>query len=130
MFVAHPVNAPQDHKITLKRVMDFVKDKGDESAKEINRKLQHMLEETLTKNMHLQKVNTPVIIPSIRTFAERSRLVQFYFPQERERTDIWQNCHVRCPPPPPPRSKISGNFPITAKQAEHVPFVSVQNCRF
>ena len=58
MFVAHPVNAPQDHKITLKRVMDFVKDKGDENAKEINRKLQHMLEETLTKNMHLQKVNT------------------------------------------------------------------------
>ena len=61
MFAAHPVNAPQDHKITLKRVMDFVKDKGDENAKEINRKLQHMLEETLTKNMHLQKVNTPVI---------------------------------------------------------------------
>ena len=61
VFAAHPVNAPQDHKITLKRVMDFVKDKGDENAKEINRKLQHMLEETLTKNMHLQKVNTPVI---------------------------------------------------------------------
>ena len=61
VFAAHPVNAPQDHKITLKRVMDFVKDKGDENVKEINRKLQHMLEETLTKNMHLQKVNTPVI---------------------------------------------------------------------
>ena len=56
LFVAHPVNTPQDHKISLKRVMDFVKDKGDENAREINRKLQHMLEETLTKNMHLQKV--------------------------------------------------------------------------
>ena len=55
---AHPVNTAHDHKITLKRVMDFVKDKGDENAKEINKKLQHMLEETLTKNMHLQKVGS------------------------------------------------------------------------
>ncbi len=54
---AQNVNAREGDRMTLKRVMDFVKDKGDESAKEINRKLQHMLEETLTKNMHLQKVS-------------------------------------------------------------------------
>ncbi|KAG1669955.1 GRIP1-associated protein 1 [Nymphon striatum] len=42
-------------KLTVKRVVDFIKDKGDENLREINRKLQRMLEETLTKNMHLQK---------------------------------------------------------------------------
>ncbi|XP_074647012.1 GRIP1-associated protein 1-like isoform X2 [Tubulanus polymorphus] len=55
----HPKNnhpqSPSQEKITLKRVMDFVKDKGDENLKEMNRKLQRMLEETLTKNMHLEK---------------------------------------------------------------------------
>lgn len=29
---------------------------GDENLREMNKKLQHMLEEQLTKNMHLQKV--------------------------------------------------------------------------
>ncbi|KAH6928498.1 hypothetical protein HPB50_016835 [Hyalomma asiaticum] len=33
----------------------FRADKGDENLKEINRRMQRMLEETLTKNMHLQK---------------------------------------------------------------------------
>jgi chaperonin cofactor prefoldin len=42
-------------KLTVKRVVDFIKDRGDENLKEINRKLQRMLEETLTKNMHLHK---------------------------------------------------------------------------
>lgn len=34
---------------------DLVKP-GDENLREMNKKLQHMLEEQLTKNMHLQKV--------------------------------------------------------------------------
>jgi chromosome segregation ATPase len=42
-------------KLTVKRVMDFIKDRGDENMREINRKVQRMLEETLTKNMHLQQ---------------------------------------------------------------------------
>lgn len=41
-------------KFTVKKVVDFIKDKTDDNLKEINRKLQRMLEETLTKNMHLQ----------------------------------------------------------------------------
>lgn len=44
-------------KMTLKRVMDFVKDKGDEGMNEKYRKSQRMLEETLTKNMCLQNVS-------------------------------------------------------------------------
>lgn len=35
---------------------DLVKP-GDENLREMNKKLQNMLEEQLTKNMHLQKVN-------------------------------------------------------------------------
>ena len=50
--------SPTTEKITLRRVMDFVKEKGDDNAREMNKKLQHMLEETLTKNMHLQKVSS------------------------------------------------------------------------
>lgn len=42
-------------KMTVRKVVDFIKDRGDENLKEINRKLQRMLEETLTKNMFLQK---------------------------------------------------------------------------
>jgi hypothetical protein len=42
-------------KLTVKRVVDFMKNRGDENMKEINRKLQRMLEEILTKNMHLQQ---------------------------------------------------------------------------
>lgn len=36
---------------------DLVKP-GDENLREMNKKLQNMLEEQLTKNMHLQKVRT------------------------------------------------------------------------
>ena len=43
--------------MTLKRVVDFVKDKGDEGMNEKYRKCQRMLEETLTKNMALQNVS-------------------------------------------------------------------------
>lgn len=50
----HSVHNSVD-KLTVKRVVDFIKDRGDESQKEINRKLQRLLEETLTKNMYLQK---------------------------------------------------------------------------
>ncbi|KAK3102118.1 hypothetical protein FSP39_008912 [Pinctada imbricata] len=45
----------QDDKITLKKVLDLVNKHDEQSAKDMNRKLQNMLEETLTKNMHLQK---------------------------------------------------------------------------
>lgn len=58
-FVAeyvHTSNKKQE-KMTFKRVMDFVKDKGDESLMEKYRKCQRMLEETLTKNMCLQNVS-------------------------------------------------------------------------
>ncbi|KFM80948.1 GRIP1-associated protein 1, partial [Stegodyphus mimosarum] len=42
-------------KLTIKRIVDFIKDRGDENLRETNRRMQRMLEETLTKNMHLQK---------------------------------------------------------------------------
>jgi hypothetical protein len=42
-------------KMTARKVFDFIKDRGDENLKEINRKLQRLLEETLTKNMFLQQ---------------------------------------------------------------------------
>jgi len=59
------VTSPVNEKLTLKRVVDFVKDKGDENLRDINRKLQRVLEETLTKNMHLQRVclTTLTIVP-------------------------------------------------------------------
>ena len=39
-------------------MLDFVSDKPDAAdMREMNRKLQTMLEETLTKNMHLQQVS-------------------------------------------------------------------------
>ncbi|KAJ8302003.1 hypothetical protein KUTeg_020990 [Tegillarca granosa] len=46
----------QDDKLSLKKVLDLV-NKGDDihGIKEMNRKLQRMLEETLTKNMHLEQ---------------------------------------------------------------------------
>ncbi|KAG8198992.1 hypothetical protein JTE90_001791 [Oedothorax gibbosus] len=52
-----PASASQDNKdkLTIKRIVDFIKDRGDENLREINRRMQRMLEETLTKNMHLQK---------------------------------------------------------------------------
>lgn len=42
-------------KMTVRRVVDFIHNKGDENLKEINRKLQRILEETLIKNMHLHQ---------------------------------------------------------------------------
>ncbi|XP_054719940.1 GRIP1-associated protein 1-like [Uloborus diversus] len=50
----HHSSTVQD-KLTIKRIVDFIKDRGDENLKEMNRRMQRMLEETLTKNMHLQK---------------------------------------------------------------------------
>jgi len=55
--VSDRLTSPVNEKLTLKRVVDFVKDKGDENLRDINRKLQRVLEETLTKNMHLQRVS-------------------------------------------------------------------------
>ncbi|XP_029635246.1 GRIP1-associated protein 1 [Octopus sinensis] len=43
-----------EEKSSLKKVLELV-NRGDVNMKEMNRKLQRMLEETLTKNMHLQK---------------------------------------------------------------------------
>ncbi len=47
-----------DKKTALRnKIVDFVKNDDSEAGqKEMNQKLQLMLEETLTKNMHLQKV--------------------------------------------------------------------------
>ena len=53
----HMTMSPSQEKMTLKRVMDFVIDRGDENLREINKKLQRIVEETLTKNMHLQGVS-------------------------------------------------------------------------
>lgn len=46
----------QEDKLTLKKVIDLVNKHDDQNLKEMNRKLQNVLEETLTKNMHLQEV--------------------------------------------------------------------------
>uniref|UniRef100_A0A147BTY4 Putative myosin heavy chain muscle-like protein n=1 Tax=Ixodes ricinus TaxID=34613 RepID=A0A147BTY4_IXORI len=53
--MAHHQAGSTPEKLTVKRLVDFIKDKGDENLKEMNRRMQRMLEETLTKNMHLQK---------------------------------------------------------------------------
>ncbi|KAF8781715.1 GRIP1-associated protein 1 like protein [Argiope bruennichi] len=50
-----PHSSAAPDKLSIKRIVDFIKDRGDENLKEINRRMQRMLEETLTKNMHLQK---------------------------------------------------------------------------
>ena len=50
----------RQEKMTLKRVVDFVKDKGDEGLNERYRKSQRMLEETLTKNIALQNVSVNI----------------------------------------------------------------------
>ena len=47
---------PADKTTTLRRVIDFVRETPDDNLRDINRKLQRVLEETLTKNIHLQKV--------------------------------------------------------------------------
>ncbi|ESO91401.1 hypothetical protein LOTGIDRAFT_105286, partial [Lottia gigantea] len=46
-----------DEKLSLKKVLDLVNKGEDSELKEMNKKLQNMVEETLTKNMHLQKVS-------------------------------------------------------------------------
>ncbi|KAH3818751.1 hypothetical protein DPMN_120476 [Dreissena polymorpha] len=43
-----------EEKLTLKKVLDIVKS-DDQGLRDMNKKLQNMLEETLTKNMHLEK---------------------------------------------------------------------------
>ena len=45
-------------KLGLKRVVDLVRSvgAGDDDVKHMNRRLQTMLEEALTKNLHLQQV--------------------------------------------------------------------------
>lgn len=50
-------------KFTVKNLVDFIKDKSDDNLKEINRKLQRMLEEMLTKVMS----NRVPLIVKIRT---------------------------------------------------------------
>ncbi|XP_021348656.1 GRIP1-associated protein 1-like isoform X2 [Mizuhopecten yessoensis] len=50
-----PHSASHEDKLTLKKVLDLVNRSDEQGLKEMNRKLQRMLEETLTKNMHLQK---------------------------------------------------------------------------
>jgi hypothetical protein len=49
-------NSQPDDKITFKKVLDLVNKTDEHGLREMNKKLQNMLEETLTKNMHLQKV--------------------------------------------------------------------------
>ncbi|XP_050411928.1 GRIP1-associated protein 1 [Patella vulgata] len=46
---------PHEDKISLKKVLDLVNKGEDNELKDMNKKLQNMVEETLTKNMHLQK---------------------------------------------------------------------------
>ena len=57
-----------DEKMSLKKVMDLVNKNSEHTqhTQEMNRKLQSMLEETLTKNMHLQKVFTHFLIKFFR----------------------------------------------------------------
>ena len=56
----HPI--VHDEKISLKKVLDMVNKSDDQGLKDMNKKLQNMLEETLTKNMHLQKVRATLKI--------------------------------------------------------------------
>lgn len=50
-----PANSTVSEKFTVKKVVDnFIKDKDSDNLKEINRKLQRMLEELLTKNIALE----------------------------------------------------------------------------
>ncbi|KAL4226241.1 regulation of modification of synaptic structure [Mactra antiquata] len=50
----HHTNQNED-KISLKKVLDLVNKSDEQGLRDMNKKLQNMLEETLTKNMHLQK---------------------------------------------------------------------------
>ncbi|XP_063436616.1 GRIP1-associated protein 1-like isoform X2 [Mytilus trossulus] len=49
------IHPPQDDKITLKKVLDLVNKSDEQNLKDMNKKLQRMLEETLTKNMCLEQ---------------------------------------------------------------------------
>jgi hypothetical protein len=57
LFCVETRQPAHDDKLTLKKVIDLVNKHEDQNLKEMNRKLQNMLEETLTKNMHLQEVS-------------------------------------------------------------------------
>ena len=56
MTEAAAASLPSSDKNTLRRVIDYVRETSDDTVRDVNRKLQRVLEETLTKNMHLQKV--------------------------------------------------------------------------
>lgn len=58
--VAH--GAQGERGVLSSVLRDLVKP-GDENLREMNKKLQNMLEEQLTKNMHLQKVNKGTTSP-------------------------------------------------------------------
>ncbi|XP_048239058.1 GRIP1-associated protein 1-like [Haliotis rufescens] len=44
-----------DEKLSLNKILEVIKKGDDQELKDMNKKLQRMLEETLTKNMHLQQ---------------------------------------------------------------------------
>lgn len=51
-------SSPEKLPPGLKKVIDLMKiDQSAVEIRDMNKRLQHMLEETLTKNMHLQKVS-------------------------------------------------------------------------
>ena len=52
-----PTTPIHEDKNSLNRILDIIKKGDDQELKEMNKKLQRMLEETLTKNMHLQQVS-------------------------------------------------------------------------
>lgn len=52
---SHHGGVGQTEKVGLGSVLREMVKSGDENLKEMNKKLQNMLEEQLTKNMHLQK---------------------------------------------------------------------------
>ncbi|GAB1610281.1 GRIP1-associated protein 1-like, partial [Argonauta hians] len=63
-----------EEKSSLKKVLELV-NRGDVNMKEMNRKLQRMLEETLTKNMHLQK-DLETLSQEVVRLSKTSSLVQ------------------------------------------------------
>lgn len=74
----------QEDKLTLKKVIDLVNKHDDQNLKEMNRKLQNVLEETLTKNMHLQEVR---LLSKINNRAQFLLIqVQLYLFQNRSHT--------------------------------------------
>lgn len=67
------IHHPQDDKLTLKKVLDLVNKSDEQNLKEMNRKLQRMLEETLTKNMHLEQNLEAMSIEVVRLSKLTSR---------------------------------------------------------